>query len=69
MDIAKLSMNMSSAKVMTEVSMRMFKMSLDQMRDVENMMKSMDAATATIAAASVPINYDPTVGQHLDISV
>ena len=63
MDIAKLSMDMSGAKVMTDISMKMLKMSLDQMKDVGNLISALSAAT------SAPISIDPTIGQHLDVTV
>jgi hypothetical protein len=63
MDIARLSMNMASANAMTEISMKVFKMSLEQMEDVGSMLSSLTAA------ASVPVSVDPNIGQNLDISI
>ena len=63
MDVARLSTAMSSAKTSTEVSMKVYKMALDQMKDVGDLM------TALSNGSTAPINLDPNVGQHLDISI
>ena len=61
MDIARLSTAMSSAKVSTEISMKVYKMALDQMEDVGDMVASLTSAA--------PMSPDPTVGRLLDVSV
>jgi hypothetical protein len=63
MDIARLSTAMSAAKASTEISMKVYKMALDQMKDVGDMV------SALTAVSSAPVSIDPSVGQNLDVSV
>jgi hypothetical protein len=64
MDIAKLSMNIASANVSQEVSLRLFKKSLEQVEEVGNMLERM-LPPPPVAAVSI----DSSVGRHLDISL
>jgi len=67
MDIAKMSMSMASANVARDVSMKMMKMSIDEMKEIGDMMaKMIPPAPAMISA---PVSIDPYVGQFLDMSV
>ena len=64
--IANLSMAMAQRQIMTEVNVRVLRMQMDQMQQMQANLEGFVSPCPTIANGGVPVSVDPTVGQVVD---